>query len=95
MASYGPGSLDVHEPTLHTPPEEFIIRITRVSNVSCFDCLGSLVTHTNVKLPDGGPEAVLSRWDVAGCTNCQHHPDKNSSVVIREDNETVEMSQSH
>ncbi|KAM0234972.1 hypothetical protein ACHAP5_009876 [Fusarium lateritium] len=79
-----PGCLDVHTPTLYAPPEEPIVRITRVPNVSRFDCLGSLFTHINVKLPDVGLGAALSQWNEY----------KNSSVIEREDGGIPEGSQS-
>ncbi|KAI6766005.1 hypothetical protein HG530_007075 [Fusarium avenaceum] len=86
---YGPGSLDVHETAPHTSPMESIVRIARVSNVSRSDYSGSFVIRTNVELPDGrtvevGREAVLSRWNVGGCANCQHHLDENSFIAIHE-----------
>jgi Zn-finger protein len=31
-----------------------------------------------------GREAVLSRWNVAGCRNCQDHLDENSFLVIHD-----------
>ncbi|KAM0340584.1 hypothetical protein ACHAPU_010421 [Fusarium lateritium] len=88
--SYGPGSLDVQkDPARYTPPTEPIARVVRVSNVSRSDYAGSFIIRTNVKLPDGrtveiGREAVLSRWNVAGCSNCQDHLNENSFIAIDE-----------
>ncbi|KAJ4089828.1 hypothetical protein NW760_012624 [Fusarium oxysporum] len=90
--SYGPGSLDV-DPGRYTPPTEPIASIARVHNISRADYAGSFVIRTHVELPDGrnvevGREAVLSRWNVAGCRNCQDHLDENSFISI--DKKTME-----
>ncbi|KAJ4316694.1 hypothetical protein N0V84_007742 [Fusarium piperis] len=88
--SYGPGSLDMdNKPALHTPPTEPIVRIVHVSNIKRSDYAGSFVIRTHVDLPDGGTieigrEAVLSRWNVAGCANCQDHLDENSFIALDE-----------
>ncbi|KAI3585701.1 hypothetical protein IWW34DRAFT_607265, partial [Fusarium oxysporum f. sp. albedinis] len=92
--SYGPGSLDVdNDPGRYTPPTGPIASIARVHNVSRADYADSFVIRTHVELPDGrkvevGREAVLSRWNVAGCRNCQDHLDENSFIAI--DKKTME-----
>ncbi|EWG50818.1 hypothetical protein FVEG_09948 [Fusarium verticillioides 7600] len=91
--SYGPGSLD-NDPARFEPPMEPIANIARVHNVSRADYAGSFVIRTHVEMPDGtmvevGREAVLSRWNVAGCRNCQDHLDENSFIAI--DDKTLEV----
>ncbi|KAM0295252.1 hypothetical protein HYE67_000285 [Fusarium culmorum] len=92
--SYGPGSLDIeNEAGRYMPPKEPISRIVRVHNINRSDYAGSFVIRTHVKLPDGGyvevgREAVLSRWNVAGCANCQNHLEENSFIPI--DAKTIE-----
>lgn len=92
--SYGPGSLDIeNEAGQYMPPKEPISRIVRVHNINRSDYAGSFVIRTHVKLPDGGyvevgPEAVLSRWNVAGCANYQNHLEENSFIPI--DAKTIE-----
>lgn len=88
--TYGPGSLDAHDGSgRYSPPEEPIVRIARVSNISRSDYSGSFVIRTKVELPDGqtveiGREAVLSRWNVAGCSNCRDHLDEDSFIPLDE-----------
>ncbi|RKL31424.1 hypothetical protein BFJ72_g11058 [Fusarium proliferatum] len=91
--SYGPGSLD-NDPARFEPPTEPIANIARVHNVSRADYAGSFVIRTHVELPSGekvevGREAVLSRWNVAACRNCQDHLDENSFIAI--DDKTMEV----
>ncbi|KAF5539470.1 tyrosinase [Fusarium mexicanum] len=91
--SYGRGSLD-NDPARFEPPTEPIAKIARVHNVSRADYAGSFVIRTHVELPIGekvevGREAVLSRWNVAGCRNCQDHLNENSFIAI--DNKTMEV----
>ncbi|KAF5691717.1 tyrosinase [Fusarium circinatum] len=91
--SYGRGSLD-SDPARFEPPTEPIAKIARVHNVSRADYVGSFVIRTHVELPSGekveiGREAVLSRWNVAGCRNCQDHLNENSFIAI--DNKTMEV----
>jgi tyrosinase len=88
--SYGIGSLDVNnDPAPHSLPTEPIVRIVRVSNVSRSHYAGSFVIRTHVELPNGGRvevgrEAVLSRWNVAGCANCQGYLDEKSFIALDE-----------
>ncbi|KAF5977412.1 tyrosinase [Fusarium bulbicola] len=91
--SYGRGSLD-NDPARLEPPTEPMAKIARVHNVSRADYAGSFVIRTHVELPSGekvgvGREAVLSRWNVAGCRNCQDHLNENSFIAI--DNKTMEV----
>ncbi|KAF5593547.1 tyrosinase [Fusarium subglutinans] len=91
--SYGRGSLD-NDPARFEPPTEPIAKIARVHNVSRADYAGSFVIRTHVELPSGekvevGREAVLSRWNVAGCRNCQDRLNENSFIAI--DNKTMEV----
>lgn len=90
--TYGTGSLDravLTSPALGGPRTAPIQHIVRVSNVSRADYDGSFVIRTAVELPDGriveiGREAVLSRWSVAGCANCQDHLNEQSFIAIDE-----------
>jgi tyrosinase len=92
--SYGPGSLDVaNAPGRYVPPKEALAGIARVHNVRRSDYAGSFVIRTHVEMADGstvevGREAVLSRWNVGACRNCQDHLDENSFIAI--DNKTME-----
>ncbi|CEI60317.1 Tyrosinase [Fusarium venenatum] len=86
--SYGPGSLDIENvPGRYMPPKEPIARIVRVHDINRSDYAGSFVIRTHIKLPNGstvevGREAVLNRWNVAGCSNCQNHLNENSFIPI-------------
>lgn len=86
---YGPGSLDPviapHAPL--TGPREQLHAVKRVSGINRLDHKGSFVIRTQAKTKDGklydiGREAILSRWNVNGCRNCQTHLHAKSFVPI-------------
>jgi tyrosinase len=73
---YGPGSLE--EPAaLATLPEDHSTKMIRVTGINRASIRGSFLVSAYANI-DGkkllvGTEAVLSRWRVAGCANCQSH----------------------
>ncbi|KAH7367775.1 putative tyrosinase [Plectosphaerella cucumerina] len=88
--TYGTGSLDqeLHTgPVLGGPRTAPIERVISVSDINRADYSGSFVIRTAIEMPDGklveiGREAVLSRWSVAGCRNCQGHLNEQSFIAI-------------
>ncbi|KAF4331856.1 tyrosinase [Fusarium beomiforme] len=88
--TYGPGSLDMeNKPALHAPHTEPIANIINIRNINRSDYSGSFVIRTHAHLLNGdrveiGREAVLSRWNVAGCANCQDHLNENSFITLDE-----------
>ncbi|KAF5655215.1 tyrosinase [Fusarium heterosporum] len=89
--TYGPGSLDLFRTQGHyTLPADSGAHILHIYNISRSDYSGSFVIRTSVDLPNGntveiGREAVLSRWNVAGCANCQGHLNEDSFIAIDKD----------
>jgi tyrosinase len=80
--SFGPGSLDTlgDIPPLEPGPVLHVSRINRGSIAGSF----VIAAHAEV---DGetqliGAEAVLSRWHVAGCMNCQLHLEAKASFPL-------------
>jgi tyrosinase len=85
--TYAPGSLDV----LLNPPKDGLqapappLGVVHISDISRADRAGSFVIRTFARKPSGeeveiGRDAVLSRWSVAGCRNCQGHLDEHSFI---------------
>lgn len=80
--TYGPGSLEKHaqqEVSLSEmiPEQAQAVRTVEVSGLNRASIPGSFVISTFATI-DGvrqlvGSEAVLSRWNVQGCANCQTH----------------------
>lgn len=62
-----------------------------VSNINRANIGGSFLVHAWASLPDGGSndkilvgtEAVLSRWHVSGCINCQKHLEVRVHMPLR------------
>ncbi|MCJ1305076.1 hypothetical protein MMC08_007890 [Hypocenomyce scalaris] len=78
--TYGPGSLDPmirDGPLLGTPDCAPIVKIKKTHNTHRAQYAGSFVIRTYAKGPgtteemEIGRDAILSRWNVRGCTNCQ------------------------
>jgi tyrosinase len=74
--TYGPGSLEGRIERLALE-EAYSSRVVRVSGINRARLRGSFLVSAYVaiagkKLPIG-TEAVLSRWNVQGCANCQTH----------------------
>jgi tyrosinase len=92
--TYARGSLDNLIPPLdgrlgEQPPTSPLLTVVHVDNISRADHMGSFVIRTLAQLPNGeeveiGRDAVLSRWHVAGCSNCQGHLDEHSFIAIDE-----------
>lgn len=68
-------------PSAPVPPTD-LTPVLVVSNINRANIGGSFLVHAWASLPDGGSdgnkvlvgtEAVLSRWHVSGCINCQKH----------------------
>lgn len=90
--TYGPGSLD--EPRLAaaaaypTPPRVVSIRgINRASIAGSF--LISAFATIDGKRQRIGTEAVLSRWHVEGCMNCQTHLEARAHFALADPNKTM------
>jgi hypothetical protein len=72
-----------HEPNLlHSNEPEPILRVWGANRSTI---RGSFVISTWAKLKDGrevflDAEAILSRWNVGGCANCQSHLDAGTHV---------------
>ncbi|KAK0642875.1 hypothetical protein B0T16DRAFT_414886 [Cercophora newfieldiana] len=93
--TYGPGSFDFlvdavsgHGDGLEeaAPP---LVTVAHVSDISRADYRGSFVIRTSVDIGGGkeveiGREAVLSRWHVGGCANCQNHLQEHSFIAVDE-----------
>ncbi|KAF9872980.1 hypothetical protein CkaCkLH20_09490 [Colletotrichum karsti] len=86
--TYGEGSFDELSSTIPAAPSSRVIAaVARVTGVSRSDYNGSFVIHTSAIMPDGnevrvGRDAVLSRWDVARCGNCQVHLREQAFIPI-------------
>lgn len=75
---YSPGSLTVlaQEPALTAPRDGTFKRLLQTPPISRADHKGSFVIRTYARTPSGkeiaiGRDAVLSRWNVKNCANCQ------------------------
>ena len=69
---------------LYAPPEQEAVPVIEVSNVNRASIGGSFMievydqnTGTLV-----GTEAILSRWHVSGCANCQNHLDVRTHIGL-------------
>lgn len=83
--TYGPGSLEEHvaKPALAAAPSTKAVRVRGINRAAI---RGSflIAAYANV---DGkklhlGTEAVLSRWSVQGCMNCQTHLEAKATVGL-------------
>jgi tyrosinase len=77
--SYGPGSLDL-PPSGATAARKLEKKLVRVTGINRSWVSGSFTVSARATLDSGakvllGTRAVLSRWNVAGCMNCQNHLD--------------------
>jgi len=78
--TYGAGSLDEKAGKLHAAHKQGSVKKLRVSGINRGPIKGSFVVSAFVTTSDGkkqhiGSEAILSRWNVIGCANCQTHLD--------------------
>ena len=84
--TYGPGSLDDHAltPALENVASAKAIRVSGLNRaairgsflISAFASVGGKKLHV-------GTEAVLSRWNVRGCANCQTHLETKAVINLR------------
>jgi len=88
---YGPGSLDplVEQPLLGSPHTAPIVGMKRVYNINRAQYAGSFVIRTYAEGPSGkkveiGRDAILSRWNIQGCANCQDKLNVESLVPLDE-----------
>ncbi|KAH8805271.1 putative tyrosinase [Xylogone sp. PMI_703] len=86
---YGVGSLDIRypEPSFGTPDTVSIVKIKRIHNINRAQYPGSFVIRTFAIDSSGrkveiGRDAILSRWNTAGCANCQDKLNAESYVPI-------------
>jgi tyrosinase len=72
--TYGPGSLLAEDELAVTPEPAQVVSVRGVSRASVRGSflVSAYVTHDGVR-HHLGTEAVLSRWHVEGCMNCQTH----------------------
>jgi tyrosinase len=87
--AYGLGSLNPwgSAPRLDEPEKAPIVRFKRVHNVNRAQYAGSFVIRTYAQGPGGakveiGRDAILSRWNVGGCANCQDKLNVESLVPL-------------
>ena len=78
--TYGPGSLDGKPKTSSLARKQSTnVKKLRVSGINRGPIRGSFVISAFVTIGDKkyhiGSEAILSRWNVTGCANCQTHLD--------------------
>jgi tyrosinase len=75
--TYGPGSLEEPMAPLAELPEGHSTKMIRVTGINRAAIRGSFTVsayaHIDGKKMLVGTEAVLSRWRVEGCANCQSH----------------------
>jgi tyrosinase len=93
--TYGPGSLEDHAElaTLRSDSEAKVIRVSGINRarirgsflISAFANIGGERSHL-------GTEAVLSRWHVAGCANCQTHLEAKAFIGMREFREETDQN---
>ena len=87
--TYGVSSLDslTMAPALGAPDIAPITKMKRVRNINRAQYPGSFVVRTIATRPNGeeveiGWDAILSRWGITGCANCQLTLDVESYVPI-------------
>jgi tyrosinase len=74
-----PNDFNAGNPDLYVPQDEDPTLILAISNINRSAISGSIVitafskSEINEKPVLAGTEAVLSRWHVTGCANCQNH----------------------
>ena len=89
--SYGTGSLDQYLarpgrgiPKL--PAIEPIVEVLRIHNINRVNYSGSFVIRTYAKYKNRrveiGRDAILSRYNLTGCANCQYNEEVESLVPI-------------
>jgi tyrosinase len=85
--TYGPGSLDEHaaKPALALAAQS--TKAIRVRGINRAGIRGSFLisayANVNGKKLHLGTEAVLSRWSVQGCMNCQAHLEAKAAISLR------------
>ena len=69
---------------LYAPPKLEAVPVIEVSNVNRASIGGSFMINVYDKTTGTlvGTEAVLSRWHVSGCANCQNHLDVRTHIGL-------------
>jgi tyrosinase len=85
--TYGPGSLDQHVAPAAASLAAGSERTIRVGGINRARIRGSFLISAFAKV-DGkrehmGTEAILSRWHVEGCANCQTHVEAKATFNVR------------
>jgi tyrosinase len=84
--TYGPGSLDEPHEIAAAQPTGQPTRLVRVSGIKRSAIRGSFLISAYAvvggKKHHLGTEAVLSRWHVAGCGNCQTHLEAKAFIAV-------------
>ena len=84
--TYGPGSLDelAARPSLADAPSTKALRVWGVNRAAVRGSfLISAFAHLNGRRLHLGTEAILSRWSVQGCMNCQTHLEAKAAIALR------------
>ncbi|KAF4339671.1 tyrosinase [Fusarium beomiforme] len=99
--SHAPNKLNDGKPGLYVPQHEDPVPVIAVSGINRASIGGSFMINAFAESKDGGEEylvgteAVLSRWHVAGCANCQNHLEVRSHIPLhgwsKEDVENVQF----
>lgn len=84
--TYGPGSVPVLPPVPAAASAAMSTKVVRIAGINRAQIRGSFVVSTFAVI-DGerqlvGTEAVLSRWNVSGCANCQTHVETKAFVGL-------------
>jgi tyrosinase len=83
--TYGPGSLE-SQPALAAAVPEGLGRTVHVAGINRASIRGSFMISAFAEIEGKwqrlGTEAVLSRWHVAGCANCQTHVEAKAFIAL-------------
>lgn len=84
--TYGPGSLEDHAMFAALRPDEDASRMVRIGGIDRGKIRGSFLisafAHVDGQRQHLGTEAVLSRWHVDGCANCQTHLEAKATISL-------------